>query len=214
MRKIENIGDVEAFPVDVIIKKPVAENMRVLSKNILRYVIGAEKLRVEDIDIVVDASCGEGQGTYYLSTLAKKTYGLDISKENLMYANKYFKGENIRFLSYFDFLKSKVTGTNKLFCIETLEHIEQEKMDRFTKILYRILKVGGDMFLTVPIGKNKPSEYNPFHPNEPSIEVVYNTFMPHFKRMEIVIDSFINSYHEKSEFALISLYGKKGWYRK
>jgi len=209
MRKIKKIGDVETFPVDVIINKPVRENTRVLFSHIARYVIACRKLDINDRNVVVDASCGEGYGTYYLSTKAEKVYGLDIYETNLKYARKYFDVDNVRFLKYFDFLKTKISRVDKLVCIETLEHISKKNMEEYIKLLMRILKVRGDMFLTIPLGENEPSVYNKFHKNEPSIDVIYKIFMPRFEKIDIEISSFINSYGEETEYAMFSMYNKR-----
>jgi len=183
--------------------------MKVLFSHIGRYVIATRKLRIGKRDIVIDASCGEGYGTFYLSTLCKKVYGLDVDKDNLDRAIKHFKADNLKYLSYFDKLKSKGL-VHKIICIETLEHIKKEKQMDFVKRLMYMLKVNGSMFLTVPIGQNKPSEYNPFHKNEPSIDVVYNMFKPYFKKIEVEMSTFVNSYNKESTYALITLLEKKG----
>ena len=209
MRNIKNIGDVETLPVDVIIKEPVRENMRVLFSHIGRYVIAARKLNIRKTDRILDASCGEGYGSYYLSTLAEKVYGIDVSEENLEYARKHFGVHNISFLKYFDFLRRK-TKIDKVVCIETLEHVDKDNSPLFIRRLVRTLRSGGDMFLTVPIGENAPSDYNPFHKNEPSIDVIYNSFIPYFSKIDIEISSFVNSYGEKTNFALVTMFNKGG----
>lgn len=209
IRKINNIGDVETLPVDVLVREPIERNIKVLFSHIGRYVIAARNLNIGKRDIVADASCGEGYGTYYLSALCKKVWGLDVDQENLDRAKKYFNAENIKFIKYFDFVKVKGTA-HKIVCIETLEHIKKDRQKEFIKRLMYMLKVNGGLFLTVPIGKNKPSEYNPFHKNEPSIDVVYNMFKPYFRKINIETNSFINSYNKESNYALITLLEKKG----
>ena len=209
MRKIKNIGDVETLPVDVLIREPIDRNIKVLFSHIGRYVIAAKKLNIGKRDKVIDASCGEGYGTFYLSTLCKKAYGLDVYKENITRAKKHFKADNLRYLLYFDLMKNKGSA-HKIVCIETLEHISKDKQDVFIKRLMNILKVNGSMFLTVPIGQNKPSSYNPFHKNEPSIDTVFNMFKPYFRKIDIDTDSFVNSYNKLSTYALVTLLEKKG----
>ena len=209
MKQIKNIGDVETLPIEIIVKQPIKASMDLLFNHIGRYVIAVRKLQVESKDVVIDASCGKGYGTYYLSKFCKKVYGLDIYKENLDVANKCFKTDNITFSSYFDMMKRR-GSVNKIFCIETFEHIEKNKQDEFIKRLLSILKVNGSMFLTVPIGEDKPSTYNKFHKNEPSIQTIYNMFNPHFKKIDIEISSFINSYNKESTYAFVTLKRKRG----
>lgn len=209
MRRIKNIGDVETLPIDIIVKQPIQRNIQVLFSHIGRYVIAARKLKIEKRDTVADISCGEGYGTFYLSTLCKKAYGLDVNKDNLELSKKNFNSDNLIYIKYFDLMKQR-GSVNKIVCIETFEHIEREKQNEFVKRIMYILKVNGSMFLTVPIGQNKASLYNPFHKNEPSIGVVYDMFKPYFKKIDIEISSFVNSYNMESTYALVTLLEKKG----
>jgi len=209
MRQIKNIGDVETLPIDVIIKEPIARNIKILFSHIGRYIIASKKLKIRNRDIIIDASCGEGYGTFYLSSICEKAYGLDINSENIDRANKIFKSDNLKYMKYFDFMKNRGVA-NKIVCIETLEHIEREKQKLFIKRLMHMLKVNGSMFLTIPIGQNKPSSYNPFHKNEPSIDIVYAMLNQYFKKINIETSTFINTYNMESTYAFITCLEKKG----
>jgi len=206
---IRKITELETLPLRVVVRKPIDKHIKLLFNHIGRYVIATRKLRINKKDVVIDASCGEGYGTFYLSSISKRAYGLDINFENIERAKEMFKQDNLKYMKYFDFMKGKGKA-DKLICIETLEHMTKDKQEIFVKRLVYMLKVNGSMFLTIPIGQNKPSSYNPFHKNEPSIDVVYAMFKPYFKKINIEISTFVNSYNQLSEFALITLLEKKG----
>jgi len=207
-RKIKNIGDVETLPVDVVINKPIQRNVQVLFSHFSRYFIARENLNINDKHTIIDASCGEGYGSFYLSLKAKQVYGLDVYSENLDRAKKYFDISNIQFLTYNVFKRQKLQPVDKIVCIETLEHVPKNDMNAFISFLTSMLKPGGDMFVTVPLGDNKPSSYNKFHKNEPSIDVILKLFTPFFNKIKIDIDVFVNSYNKKSTYCLVTMEGK------
>ena len=208
-RKIKNIGDVETLPVDVVINKPIQRNVQLLFSHFSRYFIARRNLKINNKHTIIDASCGEGYGSFYLSLKAKQVYGLDVYSENLDFAKKYFDISNIKFFTYNFFKRCKYLPVDKIVCIETLEHVPKKDMTGFIGLLMSMLKQGGDMFLTVPLGANEPSSYNTFHKNEPSIDIIMESFTPFFNKINIEVDVFINSYNKKSTYCLITMWGKK-----
>jgi len=165
-------------------------------------------LNINNKHTIIDASCGEGYGSFYLSLKAKQVYGLDVYSENLDFAKKYFDISNIKFFTYNFFKRCKYLPVDKIVCIETLEHVPKKDMSGFIGLLMSMLKQGGDMFLTVPLGANEPSSYNTFHKNEPSIDVILKLFTPFFNKINIDIDVFVNSYNKKSTYCLVTMEGK------
>jgi len=208
-RKIKNIGDVETLPIDVVINKPIQRNVQVLFSHFSRYFIARENLNINNKHTIIDASCGEGYGSFYLSLKAKQVYGLDVYSENLDFAKKYFDISNIQFLTYNRFKRHNYPSVDKIVCIETLEHVPKKDMTGFIGLLMSMLKQGGDMFLTVPLGTNKPSTYNKFHKNEPSIDIIMGSFAPFFNKINIDVDIFTNLYNRESRYCLITMRNKK-----
>ena len=212
-RKIKNIGDVETLPIDVVINKPIQRNVQILFSHFSRYFVASRALNINNTHTIIDASCGEGYGSFYLSLKAKQVYGLDIYSENLDQAKKHFDAPNLQFLTYNKFKREHPDALygwiDKVVCIETLEHVPKKDMSGFIGLLMSMLKQGGDLFLTVPLGANEPSSYNPFHKNEPSIDVVLKSFTPYFDNIDIEVDIFTNSYNRESRYCLITMLGKK-----
>ena len=117
----------------------------------------AKVAKVKSIDIILDAGCGVGGGSFWLYKKFKsKIYGISISEKQIKKAKEYSKRKGIGSLIKFsvqDYLKTNFS--NKKFTLiwaqESLQH-EKNKM-KFLKESYRLLKkrgrlVSSDYFAT------------------------------------------------------------------
>ena len=84
------------------------------------------------------------------------------------------------------------------------------KASDFVNKLLSYLKIGGNMFITVPLGQNQPSNYNEYHLNEPSIDILYDLFIPYFENITFEIDTFVNSFGFETKYCLLLLKSFKG----
>jgi CMP-N-acetylneuraminic acid synthetase/protein-L-isoaspartate O-methyltransferase len=204
----------ETLCIDFIIADPIKEHTQILFNHFKRYASAIQQLNILKTETVVDASCGMGYGTYLVSTYAKNVIGLDINDEYLQKSKRMYDSENIDWFSYDEFDQriqdNILCKPDKIICIETLEHIPQKEMVAFYRKLCSYLKTGGDLFLTVPLGDDKPSEYNQYHLNEPSIGILYQLFSNQFHRVQFEISTFKNSFGYDTKFCLILLNGYKG----
>jgi cyclopropane fatty-acyl-phospholipid synthase-like methyltransferase len=209
----------ETIIIDEFIKSPIKDNTLIFFSHFGRYFYASKALDIKSTDTIIDASCGEGYGTYSLSKLVKTTYGLDINEEYIKSARKIYYDEigqyetnkiDLTFLTYNDFYRfNQFLLVDKIFSIESFEHIPKEEIEGFIDKLMSKLKVGGSMFVTVPLGNNEASSFNPFHCNEPSIDFIYNIFSKYFKKIDIEIDSFVNSFNKECQYAYLILKNKK-----
>lgn len=184
-----------------LIKEPLQENLQTLFNHLGRYYYAIKKLNINKNDTILDIGCGQGYGSYLLSQYADEVYGLDLNRNFVKYAYDNFKKDNIHFLQYLEL--GEIPCHNKCICIETIEHLNKNEVERFiVKILIK-LKNTGQLYLTFPIGKNKPSEYNPYHKCEPSIDFVYNIVKKYFKKIEIEIDNFENNYGHYQDYCIL-----------
>jgi len=204
----------ESLRVANIIKEPIQYNTRVISNHFDRYYQAINSLNVSKNDVVMDASCGQGYGSYLLSFHAKRVWGLDINKDYLKKAEEFYKTDNIFFCTYDQYNRFNSGNLrfiiDKLVCIETIEHMTRDQQLDYIEMLFKMLKKTGDMFITAPLGKNEKSKYNDSHLCEPSLDFFKKTLTPNFNRSSIIIDSFVNSYGEEAEYCMMSLYGYKG----
>lgn len=204
----------ETLRFDYIIKEPLQDHIKLLYNHFSRYGAAIRMLNVSSNDVLLDASCGLGYGSYILSLRAQKVVGLDVNYEYIRRATELFPLYNTEFYSYSDYESlvsaGKCPQADKIVCIETLEHIPETHTQEFLSRLFRLLKEGGDLFLTVPIGENKPSEYNEFHLNEPSIDALYGLFINSFDRATFEVETFVNSFGQEMRYCLVQLSSFRG----
>jgi cyclopropane fatty-acyl-phospholipid synthase-like methyltransferase len=201
----------ETLKIDKIIRDPLKYNLLKMSNHTRRYHIAIERLNISKKDKVIDASCGEGYGSYILSKHASKVYGVDVDKKKLTIAYDIFGHERDLWFVVYDVYKKMakfIDPADKIVCIETIEHVQKKETKQFVEMLLSFLKPGGDMFLTTPIGNNKPSKYNKYHLNELSIDVLYELFRPNFSKITIDSFDYVNSYNIKTDSCYITMKGK------
>jgi ubiquinone/menaquinone biosynthesis C-methylase UbiE/spore coat polysaccharide biosynthesis protein SpsF (cytidylyltransferase family) len=150
-------------------------------KNFYYHEYESAKKYISKNDIVLDISSGQGNGTAVLSSFCKKIYAFDIVKEYLdkgsaVYAEEH---ENIEFLLGEANMPIPIADNSITFAvsIHTMEHVENDMI--FLKEIKRVMKVGGILYLEVPIRIPKPFSGN----TEP--------LLPH-------TDSFAGHYREYS----------------
>lgn len=69
-------------------------------EKILEFVRNVIVKKIKSTDICVDATCGRGNDTLFLSKLAKKVYAFDIQKEAIDYSKELLKDyHNIEFIN-------------------------------------------------------------------------------------------------------------------
>lgn len=136
--------------------------------------------------IVLDAACGVGYGSAYLSEEAGKVIGLDISAEAISYAKEYYQRKNIQFKvmdvcnidfpdQYFDLACS----------FETLEHLDEPV--KFIYEIKRVLRDGGIFIVSTPCAKKTTYQpKNPYHKVEFSSDDFEGFLKRHFVKVEVL----------------------------
>lgn len=99
---------------------------------------------------VLDAACGVGYGTHIIAESgAAKVTGLDVSDEALETANATFSHPNITFLKGDCIALPFVDNSfDAVTSFETIEHLNDPA--KFLDEIARVLKPGGDLFLSCP----------------------------------------------------------------
>jgi 2-polyprenyl-3-methyl-5-hydroxy-6-metoxy-1,4-benzoquinol methylase len=186
-----------------LIKEPLQENLQTLFNHLGRYYYAMKKMNINENDTVLDVGCGQGYGSDLLSYKAKKVIAIDKNMDFLDIGISQFRVNNIEFIEYYEFIKYNFKKVDKITCIEMIEHIEKKEQKKFIQDIFKKLKENGILYITFPIGKNKPSKYNPYHKCEPSIEFVYNIVKKYFKKIEIEIDNFQNNYGHYQDYCIM-----------
>ncbi|WP_197422860.1 methyltransferase domain-containing protein [Burkholderia sp. ABCPW 14] len=119
--------------------------------HVVRYDWASKFVRPNDV--VLDAACGLGYGTYtmrYLSA-AGRFYGIDGSGWAIDYATACFGGENTEYITGFlpDALRRfEDASVDVVVSFETLEHVAQPAA--LLEAFHRVLRPGGRIIVSVP----------------------------------------------------------------
>ena len=114
-------------------------------------------------DNILDMGCGEGFYSMVLDNLYDcKITAVDFDPEILALAHKWLDGRSNVTLEQGDITKLRFpdNSLDKIVCTEVLEHIDDDKTA--IKELYRVLKPGGVIAITVP-NKNYPLLWDPLN---------------------------------------------------
>lgn len=156
--------------------------------HITRYAFLKEKY---DNKKILDAACGAGYGSYFMSTCgANDVTGVDISKDAVSFAKQYYepKTDNLSFLERDITDLGFEDGTfDMVVSLETLEHVPD--LDAYIGELKRVLKKGGTFFASVPDKKTNLDSgvENPFHMNELYLDDFKNFMLSNFNEVNFFI---------------------------
>lgn len=167
------LNAVERFPLSILAEERdlhmdmLRESGSRSDAHVFRYDLASHYIRPGDI--VLDAACGLGYGSYLLSLLtkAKSVTGIDGSGYGIEYATQnYAVTDRIQFVE--GYLPSCLNAIpdQSVDCIvsfETLEHVEQPEL--LLAEFYRVLTPGGRIICSVPNDWSDESgeDPNPFH---------------------------------------------------
>lgn len=112
-----------------------------------RYQWIASKLDKDDV--VLDACCGVGYGSYILSEPANKVYAFDIDQDAIDWAIKYYDSSKIHYYCR-NFTEFWVGNSvfSKIVCFEAIEHVENPKL--LLECFHDYLKPDGVLYISSP----------------------------------------------------------------
>lgn len=99
----------------------------------------------------LDAACGFGIGSTILAQSAATVTGIDLSDEELPYAQKHFEGGNLIFAQG-DITRMPFPDNafDAAVSFETIEHLDAADQTAFLKELQRVVAAGGTILLSTP----------------------------------------------------------------
>ena len=87
-------------------------------------------LELENNDTVADIGCAGGGVSVLFSSLVKKVFAYDISKENIAYCKRTHYSDNIEFMhGYIE--KANNTEINKMFLGAVFQHLSEDQLENF-----------------------------------------------------------------------------------
>jgi len=150
----------------------------------------------------LDAGCGSGYGTYFLSeNTTKMIIGIDISADGIKYANRHYKGGNI------DFMQMNVCNLgfvdnffDAVICFDVIEHLNEEDQIRLISEIARVLNESGLLYIGCPNGKLSQGG-NPFHLKELTKKEFELLLQEFFKNIKVLgQDIIVNGIRQKENW--------------
>lgn len=114
-------------------------------------------------DIVLDAACGVGYGSYILAEQALKIDAIDYNEEAIRYAEQHWRKDNIRYITGDLLNENAYPKGQKYSVIVSFETIEHLKDDIFLKLISERLLDSGIFFVSAPNANILKVEKNPWH---------------------------------------------------
>jgi len=101
-------------------------------------------------DRVLDAGCGSGTISQFLSLHAREVVGIDSNPSAIAYASGAYKAPNLQFrLGQFDDLAGD-KPFDKIYSAEVIEHLYEHQVADVLSLFHKLTNPGGQLFLTTP----------------------------------------------------------------
>jgi 2-polyprenyl-3-methyl-5-hydroxy-6-metoxy-1,4-benzoquinol methylase len=101
-------------------------------------------------DRVLDAGCGSGTISHFLSLHAGEVVGIDSNPSAITYASGAYKAPNLQFrLGQFDDLAGD-KPFDRIYSIEVIEHLYEHQVADVLSLFHKLTNPGGQLFLTTP----------------------------------------------------------------
>lgn len=99
---------------------------------------------------VLDAGCGSGTISQFLSLHAGEVIGVDSNPSAISFASRTYRAPNLQFrLGQFEDL---IAGKpfDRIYCIEVIEHLYESQAAEVLSLFHKMTTPGGQLFLTTP----------------------------------------------------------------
>ena len=101
-------------------------------------------------DRVLDAGCGSGTISHFLSLHAGEVVGIDSNTSAIDYATSAYCSPNLEFrLGQFEDLMGD-KPFDRIYCVEVIEHLYEQQVADVLSLFYNLTNPGGHLFLTTP----------------------------------------------------------------
>jgi 2-polyprenyl-3-methyl-5-hydroxy-6-metoxy-1,4-benzoquinol methylase len=99
---------------------------------------------------VLDAGCGSGTVSQFLSLHAGEVIGVDSNPSAISFASSTYNAPNLQFrLGHFEDLTA-AKQFDRIYCIEVIEHLYEAQAAEALSVFHKMTTPGGQLFLTTP----------------------------------------------------------------
>ncbi|PVE25414.1 hypothetical protein DC522_05835 [Microvirga sp. KLBC 81] len=159
---------------------------RIATEHLLRYFFAKQFAHQK---VVLDIASGEGYGSAFLSTAARRVVGVDVSEAAIRYArHRYVDSPNLEFeVGDIQKLAFPDATFDLITCFETVEHVQEPA--RAIQELRRILKPSGTLLISTPNPERYTREFdyhNPFHINELELDAFESVLRSYFESVRLL----------------------------
>ncbi len=101
-------------------------------------------------DRVLDAGCGSGTISHFLSLHAGEVTGIDSNESAIQFASNAYNAPNLEFrLGQFEELAGE-KPFDRIYCIEVIEHLYEHQAADVLSLFYKLAAPGAALFVTTP----------------------------------------------------------------
>ena len=101
--------------------------------------------------IVLDIACGNGYGSNYLSSFAKKVIGVDIDESAINLCRKNYISDSVEYrVGSVSEIRLEDDSVDVVVSFETIEHVAADAQDKFMREAHRVLKPDGVLVISTP----------------------------------------------------------------
>jgi len=101
-------------------------------------------------DRVLDAGCGSGTISHFLSLHAGQVVGMDSNPSAITFARSMYDAPNLEFrLGQFEDLTDD-KPFDRIYCIEVIEHLYESQAAQVLSLFQKVTNPGGQLFVTTP----------------------------------------------------------------
>ena len=124
------------------------------------------------MEFVLDAACGTGYGTSFLTHKANFAVGIDRSHEAISFCRQHYRKPNLHFqVMDVEATAFKASSFDTVVSFETIEHLEDP--EKYLWEMRRVLKPHGTLFISTPVKGIYDQTFlgeNPFHLHESEVD--------------------------------------------
>lgn len=143
---------------------------------------------------VLDIACGEGYGSFLMSNLANKVYGVDIDNDTIVAANLKYKKNNLSFRhGSTSAIPLDDNSIDVIVSFETLEHHDEHEI--MMHEIKRVLKKDGLVVISTPDKLHYtdiPKFTNKFHVKELYKDEFISLVSNYFSNVQLLIQQYLD----------------------